>query len=394
MTAATEISPAASAKVAAPSRIGPFEILGRLGGDAGAGIVSLSVVGTDGSAFAGRAGVAQCFSAPKDEAGRERLAGLLAKLVGLDHPALAAPIHADVAGNVAYVVNPALAEPAGGPAAPLPPCLVAEHLLAVSAALETAHRAGYSHGDLSRRTVALGEEGPVVGGWSLFGRGPAADQLGLAHLVIDWLAGSPFVETTDADDTQMHQRRLERLRRHLDGLTEQLVLVVARATDPEPADRYPSVTDFVAAFQQAVTRSAEDLVHGGFEAISNRAPQVASLMAASAERYDPQAPGLDLLKLQLGGTGVPYSSVVVPPGLASAVASPVGQAPGTPGVMAGLDPALTAGIPPEMLALIAPPIPTAGKPRNNPWLVMIVGAAGLVLLLMIGLAIVFFAGSS
>lgn len=72
--------------------------------------------------------------------------------------------------------------------------------------------------------------------------------------------------------------------------------------------------------------------------------------------------------------------------------SPIGS--GGPAVMTGLDPALTAGIPPEMLALIAPPNPTTAKPRNNPWLVRIVGAAGLTLLLMVGLAIALLAGSS
>jgi len=397
MSAAVETSPRGSSAAAAPSRIGPFEILGRIAGEGGAGIVSLSVRGLDGSPFAGRTGVAQCFSAPKDEAGRARLGLILAKLVGLEHPAIVAPIHADVSGNVAYVVNSApqdLARGAPVRVAPLPPSLVAEYLIAVSAGLETARRAGFTHGDLSRRTVSEKEDGLVIGSWTLFGRGPEADQAGLAALVIDWLAGEALSDPGTDDATATHERRVERLRRHLDGLTEQLVLVVARATASDPADQYPSVTDFVAAFQQAVTRSGEDLVHGGFEAISHRSPEVAALMAASAERYDPQAPGLDLLKLQLGNRSVPYASVVAPAGMSGAGLEPAGVAAGGPAVMAGLDPTLTAGIPPEMLALIAPPIAPAAKPRNNLWLVMIVGAAGLTLLLMVGLAISVFASSN
>ena len=394
MSTATETIPSAPTSAAAPSRIGPFEILGRMPGDGGAGVVALSVKGMDGGPFAGRAGIAQCVAAPKDEDGRARLSGILAKLVDLSHPALSAPLAADLAGNVAYVVNtcpPAEIPNASGPAAPLAPSQVAELVLSVSAALETAHRAGVSHGDLTRRTVSLGEDGPVVAGWTLFGRGPAADQLGLATLVVDWLSGSA-VEAVPVNAGEPRQRRVERLRRHLDGLTEQLVMVLARATEPEVADRYPTLTDFVAAFQQAVTRSGEELVHGGFEALSGRSPEVAALMAASAERYDAQAPGLDLLKLQLGSRAVPYAAVMAPSGIPPALAPAAGS--GGPAVMAGLDPALTASIPGGMLALIAPPIPTTAKPRNNPWLVMIVGAAGLTLLLMVGLAVALLAGSN
>jgi len=397
MSTAVEISPSVPSTTAAPSRIGPFEILGRMAGDGGIGMVSLSVKGLDGTPLAGRTGVARCFSAPKDEAGRSRLGGILAKLVALDHLAIAAPIHADVAGNVAYVVNAAPVDETPGlqaAVAPLPPSLVGEYLIAVSAGLEAAHRAGFTHGDISRRSVAVGEHGPVIGGWTLFGRGPEADQAGLASLVIDWLAGAPLPQPGADGATLTLERRVERLRRHLDGLTEQLVLVLARACQAEPADRYPSVTDFVAAFQEAVTRSGEDLVHGGFEAISNRSPEVAALMAASAERYDPETPGLDLLKIQLGSRSVPYAAVVAPSGMGGVGSPPAGPGAGGPAVMAGLDPALTAGIPPEMLALIAPPITPVAKPRNNPWLVMMVGAAGLTLLLMVGLAIVVLANSN
>jgi len=397
MSTAVEISPPAPSTTAAPSRIGPFEILGRVTGDGGTGVVSLSVTGLAGSPVAGRTGVAQCFSAPKDEDSRARLGNILAKLVELKHPAIAAPIHADVAGNVAYVVNPTPVDETPGMQAtvpPLPPSLVAEYLITLSAGLETAHRAGFTHGDLSRRSVTVEEDGPVIGSWTLFGRGAEADQAGLASLAIDWLAGAPLPDLGTDGVTLPSDRRLERLRRHLDGLTEQLVLVLARASDAEPADRYPSVTDFVAAFQQAVAWSGEELVHGGFEAISHRSPEVAALMAASAERYDPQAPGLDLLNLQLGSRSVPYASVVAPSGVGGVGAPAVNPGAGGAAVMAGLDPALTAGIPPEMLAMIAPPIAPAAKPRNNPWLVLMVGAAGLTLLLLIGLAIAVFANSN
>lgn len=397
MSIAVETSPPAPSTTAAPSRIGPFAILGRIPGEGGGGIVSLSVKGLDGTPFAGRHGVAQCFAAPKDEAGRTHLGRILANLVGMDHPAIAAPLHADVAGNVAYVVNRAPVDESPGVLAhveALPPSLVAEYLIPVSAGLETAHRAGFSHGDLSRRSVALQEGSPVIGGWTLFGRGPEADQAGLANLVIDWLAGAALPETISDGASLSTERRVERLRRHVDGLTEQLVLVLARASEAEPDNRYPSVTDFVVAFQEAVTRSGEDLVHGGFEAISNRSPEVAALMAASAERYDQQAQGLDLLKLHLGNRSVPYASVVAPSGTGGMGSPPVTSGPSDAAAVTGLDPMLTAGIPPEMLALIAPAIAPVAKPRNNPWLVMIVGAAGLTLLLMVGLAIAVFANSN
>lgn len=396
MSTATVTGPPAPAPGAAPSRIGPFEILGRMAGDRGAGTVSLAVRGLDGTPFCGRTGVAQCFSAPGDRAGRARLDGLLAGLVGLAHPAISAPIHADVAGDVAYVINPwpALGIPWDRPRlAPLPPSLVAEHLIPVCAALETAHRSGFSHGDLSRGTVTIEEAGPLIGGWTLFGRGPAADQLGLADLVIDWLGGSPPGDTAAGDTVDTGQRRVEGLRRRLDGITERVVGVLARASEPGPANRYPSITDFVAAFQAAVTHSAEDLVHGGFQAISSRTPETAVLMAAVAARYDPQSPGLDLLDFQLGSIGELRAPTLAPNGPTRKGAIGQGVAFDIPSVMAGLDPALTAGIPPEMLRLIAPPLPTMAKSPNHPWLTLMIGAAGLTLLLIVGLAIAMLAGS-
>ena len=96
-------------------------------------------------------------------------------------------------------------------------------------------------------------------------RGLEADQAGLANLIIiAWLARAPLPDTISVGASLSTERRVERLRQHLDGPTGQLVLVLARASEAEPAGQYPSVTGFAAAFPEAITRSGEDELHGGF----------------------------------------------------------------------------------------------------------------------------------
>lgn len=401
MTVTTEAAAAESAALEPashprPSRLGPFEIRSRLPGEAGTALVTLAVVGADGTSFAGRSGVARCFAAPADAAGRERLTGLLDRLVALDFPVISAPIYAGISGGVGYAVDAGEPTNRSAPRAtpPLSPHRVGELLIPINAALETAHRAGFSHGNLTSETVAVTDDGPVIGGWTIFGRGPAADQLGLALLVVEWLSGSPFPDAPAAPELEPPLLRLERLRRHLEGTTERVVFVLANGCALDAADRYPSVTDLVAAFQEAVCRSAEELVHGGFEALSARSPEMARFLADSAERYDPEAEGLELLRMQLGagaGRVLPVISGAAMGGAAAPVAP--GASSTTPPVMTGLDPTLTAGIPPDLLALIAPPIQPIATPRNNPWLVMAVAISGLILLLAAGAAVVVFAGS-
>ena len=392
MPVTTEVARPAAAP-ARPSRLGPFEIRGRIAGTAGASLVNLAVVGAEGTPFAGQEGTATCFSAPAEEAARTRLSSLLAGLLALDHPAVRPPLHADLGGNVAYTVEGIRPVVVDGDL--LSPARVAELLVPINAALEMARRAGYSHGGLSCETVRLLDDGPVVSGWTIFGRGEAADQLGVAELAVEWLSGSRFPDLPAGDGPEPEQIRLERLRRHLEGTTERLVIVLANGTAPEAEARYPSVTDMVVAFQEAVCRSAEELVHGGFEAMSARSIDLARFLSLSAERYDPEAPGLDLLRVQLGvaagGVAMPSASHAIPSFAAGDV--PPLASPSTPSVMSGLPPSLTAGIPADLLAMIAPPIPAVTKPRNNPWVLMGIAVLGLILLLMAGAAVVVFAQS-
>jgi hypothetical protein len=188
----------------------------------------------------------------------------------------------------------------------------------------------------------------------------------------------------------------------MSGTTERVVNVVLRATEINPADRFGSISEFSEQFGFAVRESAEDLVHGAFEAISSRNVELARLLAAKAALYNPSADSLTLLNLQLGG-GSPFGATPAvapaPPGLpVEALAAPALTLPPMTGPGESenlLSPELSQGLPPEFLQMIAPQFDvTRPKKGMNPIFVLVIGGIGVILLLLIAaLATLILSGS-
>jgi hypothetical protein len=201
--------------------------------------------------------------------------------------------------------------------------------------------------------------------------------------------------------------RSQQLREFLPECTPRISACLARATEPDQSRRYPSVAAFVSGFDDAMRMSAEDLVHGAYEAISAQSPELARLLADRAATYDRNCEGLTLLNLQLRGES-PFRAASFPSASDDAP-SPVLDAPemadplATPDVMVGslavrkslLPPELTQGLPQEFLDSIAPQFDVKPvKKGMNPMLILTMGGIGMVLLLAIaGLATFLLSGS-
>ena len=350
-----------------------------------------------GTPFSGQGGLATCLAAPADEAARESAAAMAAKLAALRHPFLIPVLEARLAGNVLYWVNPIeagspLPEPSAQPL--LPVLAVVTIIGAAAAGLQTAHDAGLSHGALSVDSIVEAKAGSyAVAGVGLAGQGAAQDQRDLAEIAIVLVAGRRWQESAISADVSIAEKvaRAQRLREQLSGVTERVVNVVLRATEPEPTDRFNSVTEFAAHFAEAVRFSGEDLVHAAFESISARNVELARLLAAKAALYGPTTEGLTLLNLQLQG-GSPFGPVSVvggaipaptmPPELAQSLVQPGPTAPG--GLSGAIPSELTQGLPPEFLETIAPQF-EAVKPKRgiHPMFVLIIGGVVVVFLLLV-----------
>ena len=224
----------------------------------------------------------------------------------------------------------------------------------------------------------------VLTGLGIEGKGFAQDQLDLALVAINLLATEPWAEQA-ADPSS----RAQQIREHLSNYTERISGVLTRATDPDPAERYPTIADFAKQFGEAVQFSCEDLAQAGQEAISAQNIELAKLLTERAAAYDPTAEALANLNYRLHG-----GTAIIANGLRSTITaeSPIPATPGIGPVLASADPAaamrhqlppeLTEGLPQELIDLIAPQFEV--KPVKKgvpPMLVMIVGFVGIAFLL-------------
>jgi hypothetical protein len=321
----------------------------------------------------------------------------LAKLRHLTHPTLVPVLESGLAGRTAFWVH---AIPDGEPLSrtattdPSWSSIIGVRKLveAIGGALQIAHEVGLSHGAISVDSIVISPASrPILTGFGIDGKGFSRDQADLALVAMLLLAGRPWVEPTDSmDDVAGHDlTRAQRVRDFLDGCTERVTTVLAKATDLDPADRYPSIAEFVKQFDEAVRFSADELVEAAFQAKAV-SPEMARLMADKAAAYDPGNENLRLLNMQLGG-GSPSGTTTSGPKL-----DPIGIAPTdllrVPMPVAEpnqtqrslLPPELTEGLPPEFLEAIAPQF--AVKPVKkgiHPLFILMMGVVGVILLLAI-----------
>ena len=314
----------------------------------------------------------------------------LAKLRHLTHPALAPVLESGLTKTVAWWIE---GIPAGTPLAvasrdtgtqvSIPE--VRRLIEVVGGALELAHAVGLSHGAIAAHSIVTGPGGaPVLTGLGIGGKGFAQDQADLALVTVNLLAGEPWNERA-ADS----QRRAQQFREHLSNYTERISGVLCRATDPDPAERFASMAEFVKRFAEAVQFSCEDLVQAGQDAISSQNVDLARLMTDKAAMYDPDSEALANLNHRLRG-GLPFATNGAH--AITTLDAPVPTLPGAPLGLAPVDPAasmrnqlppeLTEGLPQELIDLIAPQFEV--KPVKKgvpPLLVMIVGIVAIAFLL-------------
>jgi hypothetical protein len=369
-------------------RIGSF--IAAHDSDQAAGLRPGAVVGDDGTPFAGTPGMAHWLQiGPTPDAIAEAEV-TLAKRRHLTHPALATVLESGLTGSIAWWIESVppgrtLADSVGEDVSLASIPSIRRLIHGVSGVLSLAHAVGLSHGALSAQSIVVDPNGALVlTGLGIEGTGVAQDQVDLALVAINLLATEPWTEQ-GAEPS----RRAIQLREHLSNYTERISGVLTRATDPDPAERYPTIAEFAKQFGEAVQFSCEDLAQAGQEAISAQNFELARLLAEKAAAYDPTAEALANLNYRLHG-----GTAFVANGLQSKVIaeSPVQVSPGTIPVLAPADPAaamrnqlppeLTEGLPQELIDLIAPQFEV--KPVKKgvpPMFVMIVGFVGIAFLL-------------
>jgi hypothetical protein len=378
-----------------PLRIGSFVSRGPSAlGDAS---MPIPVVGAEGSPFAGRNGVAHQVTIAESADATISTEIQLAKLRHLSHPVFSPVLECGLAGMTAFWVH---GVPDGDPLSQATASDQSWSSIAgvrklvdtIGRALQIAHDIGLSHGAINQDSIFIDSTSkPILTGFGIDGKGFSRDQADLALVAIELLGGRSWVEPPGAMDDVAGPdvSRAQRVRDFLDGCTERVAAVLARATDLDPADRYPSMAEFVTQFEEAIRFSADELVEAAFQARA-MSPDMARLIADKAAAYDPANENLKLLKMQLGG-GSPFG-----PSAGSTLLDPRSAAPLDPlrlsvpvvephrAPISHLPAELTEGLPPEFLETIAPQF--AVKPVKkgmHPLFVLMMGVVGLILLLAV-----------
>jgi hypothetical protein len=402
------------------TRLGSFEVTGRLTVPAApANQMILTVVGADGTAVAGKKGTATCVAKPADEAKVAAIGMLFDNLKAILHPAISPVLETGIQPKFVYWV---VETPAGQTVASMltagsmQPSQVCQVVQTIAIGLQTAHSRRVSHGRISADMIRLVSSGAaVLDGLGLNGRGASTDQRDLALTAVHMLRGAPWTlpVAKDADHIAGRVVQAQAIRDALPSCTERLVTVLVRALEADAAARYPSIADFGNAFREAVTFSAEDLVHGAYECISARNLEFAGVLYDRARQYDPSCEALTVLGMQLHGGSlfsgsqqppvmpVPAPiSLPPPPGFPQTVVPPLPPSmPGMPTQMLApqlllpppqartqslLPPELAEGLPPEYLESVARQFEVAPtKKRTNSMLYLILGAV-----LMVGVMLV------
>jgi hypothetical protein len=378
-----------------PLRIGSF--VSREASPPGADAMPIPVVGAEDSPFAGMNGIAHQVTMAGSADATIQTEIQLAKLRHLSHPVFAPVLECGLAGTTAFWVHgipegEPLSRAAASDQSWSSIAGVRKLVDVIGGALQIAHDVGLSHGAINQDSIVVDSTGkPILTGFGIDGKGFSRDQADLALVAIELLGGRSWVEPTRSMDdiAGPDLTRAQRVRDFLDGCTERVTAVLARATDLDPADRYSSIAEFVKQFDEAVRFSADELVEAAFQA-KPMSPEMARLIADKAAAYDPANENLRLLNMQLGGgssfglsTG---SSFLHPPGVAPAdplrLSVPVVEPTRAP--ISHLPPELTEGLPPEFLETIAPQF--AVKPVKkgmHPLFILMMGIVGVILLLAV-----------
>ncbi len=300
-----------------------------------------------------------------------------------------------------YAIEP---RPDGEPIAvrmksgPQPPIQVAQWAGDIAAALASVHAAGLAHGRVTPAVIWIDQRNrALLGGlvptswpvspdtqdpWRLpegEQDGAAGDQFQLATTVACLLTGR--LPASPAGKTQGDE---------LPGVAERVAAVVKRGMARDSEKRFPTVVAFAEALAVAVQQTGEDLVAGVWEALSRNDRAMASLMIDLAERCIPSHADLPLLRMRLNGDLHPADLSSLAGGDSGAsVALPVGARRFELTITTNtVD---RAHLDSSVLANLLMPR-TSHQPRAaraNPWLPLMTGLFGGVILLALLMAVAF-----
>lgn len=250
----------------------------------------------------------------------------------LKHPQIIALLDFGLAGGVPFLVmeyapNGTLSQRhQKGEQVPLE--TVNAYVQQAAQALQYAHDQRLIHRDIKPQNMLLGEQGQVLlGDFGVAGIAhsehslasqaavgtvaymapeqiegkprPASDQYSLGICVYEWLCGTrPFLGSTMEIVTQHLATAPDPLRRHAPGLPGAVEAVVLQALNKDPQRRFPDVTAFARALQQALQQPTSALWFASAtfaDAPSTRQAQSATLVDLPEEATlvpAPQPPGL------------------------------------------------------------------------------------------------------
>lgn len=359
-------------------------------------VVAMVAVGAAGTPFENQPAIVRCSPTNQsDDFAAARVADAMARLRSVRHRSLVPILEAGVAGDVAYVVE---ARPSGSrlcdvlaKKGKLTPPQVRRMVADVAAGLAAAHAGGLRHGRVTPAVIWGNPDGAAsIGGfvvadaaraenpsdpWSApqssgGGKGAAVDQYQLALTAAAALTGELPTRPGGIRDS-------------LPGVPGTIVAVLSRATAAKPDDRFPDLSAFASAFDEAMTHAGDDLIAGVWEVTAQKNNGLAAIMIEMAEAYAPDHRDLPLLRVRVaGGDTNDISSL--------AMASLGLNMPGAPAPKMPEPPAIVTSTPEEaaIAALLMPPPRPAGsaKSKGNPWVMFAAGTCACVILLVIAMA--------
>ncbi len=358
-------------------------------------VATIEVMGLSGTRFAGTKGFASCIVLPSNQPGRVQEAQVvLERIRSLAGPALVPVLETGIAGRVAFVTEAAvdgerLSSRLDRQGRFTPP-LVAVVIDDIAAAFDAAHQIGLHHGAISPFSIWIDDRDHCqVGGFGLAGRGLELDLEQLSRLAIELLAALPI------DVPSNEPLSSDRVRGHINGLTERAASAIARGFLALSAGGYQSASGFASSFRAAVESSALDLVAGAWEAISRADIQMAKLLVEMVAGYDPGAQELPLLRLKLNNNGfgdpasaaarlVSAATVRLPDHLGAHITC--GDDPNAATYHSGAKSELS----PEIRTMLAGPIAeTKLRSGMNYWALFAAGVFAMIIIMVVLVALTF-----
>jgi len=223
--------------------------------------------------------------------------------------------------------------------------------------------------------------------------GPGSDsatQFQLALLAAFLLSGladqaSLGIEILSGPDRAL---ALSSFRERLGNLAEHVAVVIAKALNNDPAQRYQTTQGFLVAYNEGLKATADELAFGAIEAKNRDGNAMAVVYAELITRYDENHPEVAGPGGRLNGAFHPGMATTMPiPQPIEPIQASIQPAPPASSavqVSVGTEPPLA----PEIVAMLAGPAYQPSKPKTNPWIVF---AAGTIVILTVFLFLAFLA---